>query len=82
MRAGVVVGYWTTYWFQGIACFRFASTATFSGLTGSALMLPWLIMGFAFLPVPEITAQQAVAASIFVETVAPASASTSTTAAG
>lgn len=64
------MGYWTQYWFQGIACFVFASTATFSGITGSALMLPWLIMGYAFLPVPEITAHQAVAASIFLETIA------------
>lgn len=61
------VSYWTVYWFQGIACFVFSSTATFSGLTGSALMLPWLIMGYALLPVPEITAVQAVSASIFLE---------------
>jgi uncharacterized membrane protein YfcA len=61
------VSYWTVYWFQGIACFVFASTATFSGVTGSSLMLPWLIMGYALLPVPEITAYQAVAASLFLE---------------
>ena len=39
------MNYWTVYWFQGIACFVFASTATFSGVTGPALMLPGLIMG-------------------------------------
>lgn len=61
------MSYWTVYWFQGFACFVFASTATFSGLTGSALMFPWLIMGYALLPVPEITAVQAVSASIFLE---------------
>jgi uncharacterized membrane protein YfcA len=62
--------YWTVYWFQGIACFVFASTATFSGVIGSALMFPWLVMGYALLPVPEITVYQAVAASILLETVA------------
>lgn len=31
------MNYWTVYWFQGIACFVFSSTATFSGITGSAI---------------------------------------------
>lgn len=61
---------WTVYWFQSIACFIFASVAMFSGISGAALMLPWFIMGFALLGVPEITAQQAIAASLFLESAA------------
>jgi uncharacterized membrane protein YfcA len=61
---------WTVYWFQSIACFIFATAAMFSGITGAALMLPWFIMGFAFLDVPEITTQQAIAAALFLETAA------------
>lgn len=64
------MGYWTVYWFQSLACFGFATTATFSGITGSALMLPWFLMGFPLLGVPEITIVQAIAASMFLETAA------------
>ncbi|MFU8765908.1 MAG: sulfite exporter TauE/SafE family protein [Haliea sp.] len=58
---------WTVYWFQSIACFAFASVAMFSGISGAALMFPWFIMGFALLGLPEISIEQAIAASIFLE---------------
>lgn len=61
---------WTVYWFQSIACFGFASVAMFSGISGAALMVPWFIMGFSLLGVPEITTQQAIAASLFLESAA------------
>jgi uncharacterized membrane protein YfcA len=61
---------WTVYWFQSIACFIFASIAIFSGISGAALMLPWFVMGFALLGVPEISMQQAIAASLFLESAA------------
>lgn len=61
---------WTVYWFQSIACFAFASVAMFSGISGAALMVPWFVMGFAVIGVPEITTQQAIAASLFLESAA------------
>jgi uncharacterized protein len=61
---------WTVYWFQSIACFGFATTAMFSGISGAALMLPWFVLGFPLLGVPEITMLQAVAASLFLESAA------------
>lgn len=62
--------YWTVYWFQSIACFVFATVAMFSGISGAALMLPWFIIGFAMLGVPEITTQQAIASALFLESAA------------
>lgn len=61
---------WTVYWFQTIACFIFAAVAMFSGIPGAALMLPWFVMGFLLLGVPEITTTQAITASLFLETAA------------
>lgn len=61
---------WTVYWFQSLACFTFASVAMFSGITGAALMLPWFVIGFAVLDVPEITTRQAIASALFLETAA------------
>lgn len=59
---------WTVYWFVIILCFIFASVAMFSGISGAALMMPMFIMGFPVLGVPLITAEQAVASSLFLET--------------
>lgn len=58
---------WTVYWFVIILCFIFASVAMFSGISGAALMMPVFIMGFPLLGVPELTAEQAVASSLFLE---------------
>jgi uncharacterized membrane protein YfcA len=58
---------WTVYWFQAIACLVFATAATFSGITGAALMMPWFLLGFPLLGVPEITIRQAISAALFLE---------------
>lgn len=58
---------WTVYWFEILACFVFASVAMFSGITGAGLMFPWFLAGFALLGVPELSVQQAIVASLFLE---------------
>ncbi len=58
---------WTVYWFMFPACIVIAATATFSGISGAALLTPLFLIGFPLLGVPRLTAVEAIATSLFLE---------------
>lgn len=59
---------WTVYWFMLPACIVIAGTATFSGISGAALMTPMFLLAFPLLHVPLMTTVQAIGAALFLET--------------
>lgn len=59
---------WTVYWFMLPACIVIAGTATFSGISGAALMTPMFLLVFPLLHVPRMTTVQAIGAALFLET--------------
>jgi hypothetical protein len=44
---------WLVYWFMFPACIVIAATATFSGISGAALMTPFFLIGFPLIGVPD-----------------------------
>lgn len=59
---------WTVYWFMLPACVVIAATATFSGISGAALMTPMFILVFPWLGVPTLSTIQSIGAALFLET--------------
>ncbi len=59
---------WLVYWFMFPACIVIAATATFSGISGAALMTPFFLIGFPLLGVPRISTVAAIGAALFLET--------------
>lgn len=59
---------WTVYWFMLPACVLIASVAMFSGISGAALLTPLFLIGFPLFEVPTLTAVQAIALALFLET--------------
>jgi uncharacterized membrane protein YfcA len=59
---------WTVYWFMFPACVLVASIATFSGISGAALLTPFFLIGFPLLGVPQISTVQAIGTSLFLDT--------------
>lgn len=59
---------WTVYWFMLPACVAIASVAMFSGISGAAMLTPLFLIGFPLLDVPTLTAVQAIALALFLET--------------
>lgn len=59
---------WTVYWFMLPACIVIAGTATFSGISGAALMTPLFLLVFPLLNVPLLGTVGAIGASLFLET--------------
>ena len=59
---------WTVYWFMLPACVVIASVAMFSGISGAAMLTPLFLIGFPLFDVPTLTAIQAIALALFLET--------------
>jgi uncharacterized membrane protein YfcA len=62
------VDHWTVCWFMFPVCIIVASLAMFSGISGSALLMPVFLIGFPVLGVPTLTTVAAVGMSLFLET--------------
>jgi uncharacterized membrane protein YfcA len=60
--------YWLVYWFMFPACIVIAATATFSGISGAALMTPFFLIGFPLMGVPRLSTVAAIGAALFLET--------------
>ncbi len=59
---------WVVYWFMFPACIVIAAVATFSGISGAALMTPVFLIGFPLMGVPPLSTVAAIGTSLFVET--------------
>jgi uncharacterized membrane protein YfcA len=59
---------WLVYWFMFPACIVIAATATFSGISGAALMTPVFLIGFPLTGVPRLSTVAAIGAALFLET--------------
>jgi uncharacterized membrane protein YfcA len=59
---------WLVYWFMLPACIVIAATATFSGISGAALMTPFFLIGFPLMGVPRLSTVAAIGAALFLET--------------
>ncbi len=59
---------WLVYWFMFPACIVIAATATFSGISGAALMTPFFLIGFPLMGVPRLNTVAAIGAALFLET--------------
>ena len=64
---------WTVYWFMLPACIVIAATATFSGISGAALMTPMFLLVFPLLHVPLLhvpllSTVAGIGAALFLET--------------
>jgi uncharacterized membrane protein YfcA len=59
---------WLVYWFMFPTCIVIAAVATFSGISGAALITPMLLIGFPLLGVPTLSTVAAIGSSLFIET--------------
>lgn len=59
---------WFVYWFMFPACIVIAATATFSGISGAALITPFFLIGFPLMGVPRLSTVAAIGAALFLET--------------
>jgi uncharacterized membrane protein YfcA len=59
---------WLVYWFMFPVCIVIAATATFSGISGAALMMPFFLIGFPLIGAPRLSTVAAIGAALFVET--------------
>ena len=59
---------WSVYWFMFPACIVIAAIATFSGISGAALMTPFFLIGFPLMGVPRLSTVAAIGAALFLET--------------
>ncbi len=59
---------WTIYWFMFPACIAIAGTATFSGISGAALMTPLFLLVFPLFGIPPLGTVAAIGAALFLET--------------
>jgi uncharacterized membrane protein YfcA len=59
---------WTVYWFMFPACIMIAAAATFSGISGAALLTPTFLIGFPLFTVPRLGTVAAIGTSLFLET--------------
>src|SRR6266851_4942639 len=58
---------WFVYWFMFPACILIASVAMLTGISGTAMLTPFLILVFPVLSVPTLTPGQAVGMALFTE---------------
>jgi uncharacterized protein len=58
---------WIVYWFMFPACILIASVAMLTGISGTAMLTPFLILVFPILSVPTLTPGQAVGMALFTE---------------
>jgi uncharacterized membrane protein YfcA len=59
---------WLVYWFMFPVCIVIAAVATFSGISGAALITPTFLIGFPLLGVPTLSTVAAIGTSLFIET--------------
>ena len=58
---------WFVYWFMFPACILIASVAMLTGISGTAMLTPFLILVFPLINVPVLTPAQAVGMALFTE---------------
>ena len=58
---------WVVYWFMLPACVLIASVAMLTGISGTAMLTPFLILVFPLIHVPILTPAQAVGMALFTE---------------
>lgn len=58
---------WLVYWFMLPGCVLIAGVATFSGISGAALLTPVFLIGFPLLHVPVLGTAAAIGTSLFLE---------------
>lgn len=58
---------WFVYWFMLPACLLIASFAMLTGISGTAMLTPFLILVFPVINVPVLTPAQAVGMALFTE---------------
>ncbi len=58
---------WTVYWFMLPACVGIAMIAMLTGISGTAMLTPFLILAFPLLRVPILTPAQAIGMALFTE---------------
>jgi uncharacterized membrane protein YfcA len=58
---------WFVYWFMLPACILIASVAMLTGISGTAMLTPFLILVFPLIRVPVLTPAQAVGMALFTE---------------
>ncbi len=58
---------WLVYWFMFPACILIATVAMLTGISGTAMLTPFLILAFPLLGVPTLTPAQAVGMALFTE---------------
>jgi uncharacterized protein len=58
---------WFVYWFMLPACVLIASVAMLTGISGTAMLTPFLILVFPLIRVPVLTPAQAVGMALFTE---------------
>jgi uncharacterized protein len=58
---------WFVYWFMFPACIVIASIAMLTGISGTAMLTPFLILVFPIVSVPTLTPAQAVGMALFTE---------------
>lgn len=58
---------WGVYWFMFPGCILIAAVATFSGISGAALLTPVFLIGFPLMRVPELGTAAAIGTSLFLE---------------
>lgn len=59
---------WLVYWFMFPGCILIAAVATFSGISGAALLTPVFLIGFPLFGVPTLGTVEAIGTSLFLET--------------
>jgi uncharacterized protein len=58
---------WSVYWFMLPACVAIASAAMLTGISGTAMLTPFIILVFPILRVPVLTPAQAVGMALLTE---------------
>jgi uncharacterized protein len=58
---------WSVYWFMLPACITIASVAMLTGISGTAMLTPFIILVFPLIHVPVLTPAQAVGMALFTE---------------
>lgn len=59
---------WLVYWFMFPGCIVIAAVATFSGISGAALLTPIFLIGFPLMGIPTLSTVAAIGTSLFLET--------------
>ena len=58
---------WVVYWFMLPVCILIASVAMLTGISGTAMLTPFLILVFPIIHVPVLTPSEAIGMALFTE---------------